>query len=95
MVGSALHGVNSWWPLRVMDANRQIPSLSSGRRLFQTGKLITYRIDQNGPKFQGVETSHDGSVYVVDGFTTKAAAQSWLDENPRMLSQGEADPWVD
>jgi hypothetical protein len=57
--------------------------------------MITYRIDQDGSKFQGVETSHDGSVYVVDGFTTKAAAQSWLDDNVRMLGEGEADPSVE
>jgi hypothetical protein len=54
--------------------------------------MIIYRIEQDGQTFQGVETAHDGSVYVVDGFTTKEAAQSWLDDNLRMLGEGDADP---
>ena len=33
--------------------------------------------------------------HVIDGFTTKAAAQSWLDDNLRTLGEGEADPSVE
>ena len=57
--------------------------------------MITYRIEQDGQKFQGVETAHDGSVYVVGGFITKEAAQSWLDENLRMLGHGDPDQSVE
>jgi|HubBroStandDraft_5_1064220.scaffolds.fasta_scaffold5058430_1 hypothetical protein len=57
--------------------------------------MITYRIQQDGPKFQGVETSHDGSVYVVGDFITKKAAQTWLDECLRMLGEGDANEFVE
>ena len=60
--------------------------------MFQTGNMVTYRIEPVGRKFQPIETWHDGSEYLVGGLLTKAAAQSWIDDNVRMLGDGEADP---
>ena len=57
--------------------------------------MITFRIEQAGLKFQGVEVSHDGSMFVTDGFTTKDAAKTWLDDSLRMLGQGDADAYVE
>jgi hypothetical protein len=54
--------------------------------------MITYRIEQIGRKFQPIETWHDGSEYLVGGPLTRAAAQSWVESNLRMLGQDEADP---
>jgi hypothetical protein len=57
--------------------------------------MITFRIEQAGLKFQGVEVSHDGSMFVTDGFVTKESAQIWLDDSLRMLGQGDADAYVE
>jgi hypothetical protein len=57
--------------------------------------MITFRIEQTGLKFQGVEVSHDGSMFVTDGFATTETAQVWLDGCLRMLGQGDADAFAE